>query len=182
MTVQIPNPTSHALREVKEALGERILLDPEVRDRFRSDCGRLVDHEPGAVARCTSAEEVAEVVRFCRDKHIPLVPRGQAHTQSGQATSRGGIVLDTSAMAVIHDGQVFRHTDVTSLRMRPLSRATIERYVAADQPLDCAGAYKLESRGVALFEKIDSADHSAITGLPLMALVTILRELGYEIP
>jgi 7-methyl-GTP pyrophosphatase len=87
-----------------------------------------------------------------------------------------------TAMAVIHDDQVFRHTDVTSLRMRPLSRAAIERYVAADQPLDCAGAYKLESRGVALFEQIDSADHSAITGLPLLALVRILCELGYEIP
>jgi septum formation protein len=87
-----------------------------------------------------------------------------------------------TAMAVIHDDQVFRHMDVTSLRMRPLSRAAIERYVSADQPLDCAGAYKLESRGVALFEKIDSADHSAITGLPLLALVRILCELGYEIP
>jgi septum formation protein len=87
-----------------------------------------------------------------------------------------------TAMAVIRDDQVFRHTDVTSLRMRPLSRAAIERYVAADQPLDCAGAYKLESRGIALFEKIDSADHSAITCLPLMALVRILSELGYEIP
>jgi septum formation protein len=87
-----------------------------------------------------------------------------------------------TAMAVIHDDRVFRHTDVTSLRMRPLSRAAIERYVATDQPLDCAGAYKLESRGIALFEKIDSADHSAITGLPLMALVRILSELGYEIP
>jgi septum formation protein len=87
-----------------------------------------------------------------------------------------------TAMVVIHHDQVFRHTDVTSLRMRPLSRAAIERYIAADQPLDCAGAYKLESRGVALFEQIDSADHSAITGLPLLALVRILCELGYEIP
>jgi septum formation protein len=87
-----------------------------------------------------------------------------------------------TAIAVIHDDQVFRHSDVTSLRMRPLSRAAIKRYVAADQPLDCAGAYKLESRGVALFEQIDSADHSAITGLPLLALVRILCELGYEIP
>ena len=66
--------------------------------------------------------------------------------------------------------------------MRRLSRAAIERYVAADQPLDCAGAYKLESRGIVLFEKIESDDHTAVTGLPLIALVTILRELGYEIP
>ena len=66
--------------------------------------------------------------------------------------------------------------------MRRLSHEAIERYVAADQPLDCAGSYKLESRGIALFEKIESDDHTAVTGLPLIALVTILRELGYEIP
>jgi septum formation protein len=108
---------------------------------------------------------------------------GSVHRAVEQLAAMAGQTHELiTAMAVIHDDQVFRHTDVTTLRMRPLSREAIERYVAADQPLDCAGAYKLESRGVALFEKIDSADHSAITGLPLMALVTILRELGYEIP
>ena len=66
--------------------------------------------------------------------------------------------------------------------MRPLSREAIERYVAADRPLDCAGSYKLESRGIVLFDRIESDDHSAITGLPLIALVTILRELGFAIP
>ena len=40
--------------------------------------------------------------------------------------------------------------------MRPLSRDAIERYVAADQPLDCAGSYKLESRGIVLFDRIES--------------------------
>lgn len=87
-----------------------------------------------------------------------------------------------TSLAVIQGEQFFRHTDVTRLWMRRLSQAAIERYVAADQPLDCAGSYKLESRGILLFEKIESDDHTAITGLPLMALVTILRELGYEIP
>ena len=87
-----------------------------------------------------------------------------------------------TAMAIRHEGRTILHTDVTTLRMRPLTRAEIERYVAADRPLDCAGAYKLESRGIALFERIDSADHTAITGLPLVALTTILRELGYSIP
>jgi len=66
--------------------------------------------------------------------------------------------------------------------MRRLSRAAIERYVAADRPFDCAGSYKLESRGIVLFEEIESKDHTAITGLPLIALVSILRELGFAIP
>ena len=83
---------------MKEALGDRILLDEEVRSSFRSDFGRMVDRLPGAVARCASAEEVAEVVRFCRERRIPIVPRGQGHTQSGQATTDTGVVLDTSSM------------------------------------------------------------------------------------
>jgi septum formation protein len=87
-----------------------------------------------------------------------------------------------TALVVIRGERTFRHTDITTLRMRPLSRAAIERYVAADRPLDCAGSYKLESRGIALFDQIETNDHTAITGLPLIALATILCELGFEIP
>jgi septum formation protein len=87
-----------------------------------------------------------------------------------------------TALVVVQRDRVLEHTDVTTLTMRRLSHAAIERYVAADQPLDCAGAYKLESRGIVLFERIESEDHTAVVGLPLMALVTILRELGYEVP
>jgi septum formation protein len=87
-----------------------------------------------------------------------------------------------TALVVIRGDETFRHTDVTRLQMRPLSCDAIERYVDADRPLDCAGSYKLESRGIVLFDRIESDDHSAITGLPLIALVTILRELGFAIP
>jgi septum formation protein len=87
-----------------------------------------------------------------------------------------------TALVVIRGSDVFRHTDVTRLTMRPLERHAIERYVAADAPIDCAGSYKLESRGIVLFDRIESDDHSAITGMPLIALVTILRGLGFAIP
>jgi septum formation protein len=87
-----------------------------------------------------------------------------------------------TAMVVIHADRAYRHTDITTLRMRRLDRAAIERYVAADQPLDCAGSYKLESKGIVLFDQIETNDHTAITGLPLIALTTILRDLGFEIP
>ena len=87
-----------------------------------------------------------------------------------------------TAMAVWSEGRMIRHTDLTTLVMRPLTRAAIERYVTADQPLDCAGAYKLESRGIALFERIETEDHTAVTGLPLVALASILIRLGFELP
>lgn len=86
-----------------------------------------------------------------------------------------------TALVVRRKDRVLAHTDVTRLWMRPLTRAELERYVSADRPADCAGSYKLEQRGIALFERIESADHTAITGLPLIALVTMLRELGFSL-
>jgi septum formation protein len=108
---------------------------------------------------------------------------GTADRAIEQLTSMAGRTHELiTALVVIRGSDVFRHTDVTRLRMRPLPRDAIERYVAADEPTDCAGSYKLESRGIVLFDRIESDDHSAITGMPLIALVTILRELGLTIP
>jgi septum formation protein len=87
-----------------------------------------------------------------------------------------------TAMSVWHQGQAHEHVDVTTLTMRVLRQDEIERYVDADEPLDCAGSYKLESLGIALFESIESSDHTAITGLPLIALVGILRDLAVVLP
>jgi septum formation protein len=87
-----------------------------------------------------------------------------------------------TALAVWCRGAFHAHTDVATLAMRHLTRAEAERYVEADDPTDCAGSYKLERRGIALFERIEAADHSAITGLPLIALTSILRELGFAVP
>lgn len=74
------------------------------------------------------------------------------------------------------------HTDVTRLWMRPLTAHQITRYLDADEPYDCAGSYKIEARGVALFTRIASDDPSAIEGLPLMALTTLLGQAGWELP
>ena len=87
-----------------------------------------------------------------------------------------------TAIAVWADGNSYEHVDIARLTMRDLSAAEIARYVEVDLPTDCAGSYKLESLGVALFERIEAADHSAITGLPLMALSGILRRLNFQIP
>lgn len=80
------------------------------------------------------------------------------------------------------DNRQLIHLDRTRLTMRPLSRSELERYVALDQPTDCAGSYKIEAAGITLFERIETADFTAITGLPLIATVTMLRETGIVIP
>ena len=75
--------------------------------------------------------------------------------------------------------------DVHTLSMRALTAQQIAAYVAYDQPSGCAGAYKLESRGIALFDRIEAdprtADDTAIVGLPLMLLCELLRRFGVDV-
>lgn len=87
-----------------------------------------------------------------------------------------------TAVAACHQGTCLTHIDETRLTMRPIDRETAERYIAADRPLDCAGAYKIESLGIALFDRIETEDHTAITGLPLVTIARWLNTLGIPVP
>jgi len=100
----VHSPTeSHALHGLKEKFGDRVQLDADVRRQFITDYGKVVHRMPGAVARMENAEQVAELVRWCREHGVPIVGRGPGHTQTGQSTTDGGVVLDTSSMQTIHE-------------------------------------------------------------------------------
>jgi septum formation protein len=71
--------------------------------------------------------------------------------------------------------------EVVELKMRPLTGAQVEAYVKLDQPLDCAGAYKIEAAGIKLFEKISTNDFNAIVGLPLIELQSRLVRQGFRL-
>ncbi len=73
-------------------------------------------------------------------------------------------------------------TDTTRVVFRQLSAAEIARYVAAEQPLDCAGSFKAEGLGISLFEYIESKDPTALIGLPLISLARLLRAAGITLP
>ena len=70
----------------------------------------------------------------------------------------------------------------TTVKMRELSDETIERYLREDQPYDCAGSAKIEALGIALVEKVKSDDPTALIGLPLITLVTMLKRAGISLP
>lgn len=72
--------------------------------------------------------------------------------------------------------------DNTHVHFRQLDADTIARYIERERPLDCAGSFKCESLGIALFERIETEDPTALIGLPLIALCRLLRELEIEIP
>ena len=71
--------------------------------------------------------------------------------------------------------------DTSRVRLRPLAPAEIERYVATERPLDCAGALKLEGLGISLCESVETRDPTALIGLPLIATAQLLRDHGISI-
>ncbi|KAA2285632.1 Maf family protein [Arenimonas fontis] len=76
----------------------------------------------------------------------------------------------------------FEHCDLTEVRFRALADDEILRYLAAEQPYDCAGSFKSEGLGISLFAAIRSEDPTALIGLPLIALTGALREAGFALP
>jgi 7-methyl-GTP pyrophosphatase len=73
-----------------------------------------------------------------------------------------------------------RLVDVTSV-FRVLGDAEIDSYLRREQPFDCAGSVRSEALGIALFARIDSSDPSALIGLPLIAVVDLLRAEGMPV-
>lgn len=69
----------------------------------------------------------------------------------------------------------------TPVRFRNLTAAQIEDYVSREQPLDCAGAFKSEGLGIALFERLGGDDPNALIGLPLIALCSMLESAGLPV-
>lgn len=105
----------------------------------------------------------------------------QLRMMSGQKVRfRTGVCLLRGDNPV--EQQAFEALDTTTVQFRELDDAEIERYVDAEQPLDCAGSFKSEGLGISLFDAIESKDPTALIGLPLIALCGMLRQAGFALP
>ena len=105
-----------------------------------------------------SREQAAEHLRFFSDKEMKL----------------------TSAVALARAGKLdWRHVETAALHVRELSESFIEGYLDAEWPDVgyCVGVFRLEGRGVQLFDRIEG-DHFTILGMPLLPLLDALRERG----
>lgn len=94
----------------------------------------------------------------------------------------GREVVFHTAVCVAAPGRQIEFADRTVVRFRELADAEIDRYLERERPFDCAGSFKSEGLGAALFEGIRNDDPSALIGLPLIALARALRELGFALP
>jgi len=97
---------------------------------------------------------------------------------------RGRVVVFHTALALLdtRNGAVQCRDVPTEVRFRDSTDSMLRRYLEKEQPYDCAGSAKAEALGIALTERITSDDPTALIGLPLIALTTMLLRAGVTIP
>ena len=95
----------------------------------------------------------------------------------------GKVVVFQTAIAVVCQASGFCQQALAPVKVkfRELSDAEIENYLQAEQPYDCAGSAKSEGLGIALLERIDNDDPTALVGLPLIRTATLLRAAGFDL-
>jgi len=107
-------------------------------------------------------------------------PRDRSEAAKHLRLFSGQPMILTSAVALARNGEVdWSHTQSATLYVRTLSDAFIESYLDAEWPEVgyCVGVFRMEGRGVNLFERVDG-DHFTILGMPLMPLLGALRDRG----
>jgi septum formation protein len=110
-------------------------------------------------------------------------PGTHAAARAQLLASSGNTVHFYTGLALVGtDSGVSRSClETFSVTFRNLGAQEIEGYLKLEQPYDCAGSFKCEGLGIALFEKMQGNDPTALEGLPLIATSTLLREVGVNV-
>ena len=107
-------------------------------------------------------------------------PHSEARARQQLADASGQAITFYTGLAISH-AATHRYKVICepfTVHFRALSAAEIAGYVRKEQPLQCAGSFKCEGLGIALFEKLEGRDPNTLIGLPLIALGELLREVG----
>ena len=90
----------------------------------------------------------------------------------------------STGLSIQHLNSGFERTLVEhyQVKFRKLSLDEVQRYVAIEQPLQCAGSFRCEGLGISLFESMSGNDQTTLMGLPLIQLCYYLRQLNIVIP
>ena len=152
-----------------------------------SDPHELTQKLAIAKARSVQPDHKSSIIigsdQVCYHNGIILGKTGSINKSFKQLKSMQGSehLLITSYCILDGDEEIVR-TNTTKLEMRPLSDEQIKNYLSTDNPIDCAGSYKLELNGIGLMKSIQTSDYTAIIGLPLIMLANDLNNIGISVP
>ncbi|EBD1321583.1 Maf family protein [Salmonella enterica] len=116
------------------------------------------------------------------DGEITGKPLTEEKARQQLAKASGNIVTFYTGLALYNSASGHLQTEVEpfDVHFRHLSEAEIDDYVLKEHPLHCAGSFKSEGLGIALFERLEGRDPNTLIGLPLIALCQMLRREGFN--
>jgi len=167
-------------------------------------CAPDIDEHPNpsekadALASRLSVAKTLAGAALQRDEHSLIIGSDQVASCRGRLLGKPGTIekaqqqlawcagntvrFETGLAVFDSDTQtLLQHTEPFEVRLRALSEREIAHYVERDQPLDCAGSFRWESLGIALFQGMSGHDPTALEGLPMIALCSFLQDLGVEV-
>ncbi len=158
---------------------------PLVGESARQLVERLAIAKAQSVARdypgdlIIGSDQVAE-----QDGKIIGKPADHADAVKQLQAASGSLATLFCGIALVNgmNGQIRSDVVTVKVECRELTDAEIERYLLADKPYNCCGSLKVESLGITLLRRIRSDDPNAITGLPVIRLLELLREAGLSLP
>jgi septum formation protein len=160
--------------------------EPELPGEPPADrAGRLAAHKAEAVASRLHDALVIGSDQVAALRNAVLHKPGKVEQSREQLRASSGNIVDFYTGICVIDTRTGRREsalDHTRVMFRKLADAEINRYLARENPLDCAGSFKSEGAGIALFERIESVDPTALIGLPMIALSRLLRNAGLALP
>ncbi len=111
------------------------------------------------------------------DGEITGKPLTEENARQQLLKARGNIVTFYTGLALYNSATGHLQTEVEpfDVHFRHLSEAEIDDYLRKERPLHCAGSFKSEGLGIALFERLEGRDPNTLVGLPLIALCQMLR-------
>jgi septum formation protein len=191
MTAIVLASSSHYRRQLLEKLHIKFVSCVTAIDE-----ARRTDESPEALVSRLSIAKAKQVANTYTEhliigsdqvaalKHEILGKPGGRDAAIRQLTAQSGqIVRFFTGVCVLNSatGRWLNDVDVCTVHFKSLNPRQIEKYVDLEQPFDCAGSFKSEGLGIALFEKITGEDPNALIGLPLIKLVALLEKFGVSV-
>ena len=156
----------------------------------------LAGETPEALVRRLSEAKARAVEQACQGLIIgsdqiattgsKILGKPGTHTRAAEQLwgLSGRLVTFHTGLCLLNSVTGEAQVDVIPFRVqfRQLDEARIERYLQADQPYNCVGSFKSEGLGITLFERMEGDDPTALIGLPLIRLTTLLARAGVVLP
>lgn len=116
------------------------------------------------------------------DGEITGKPHTEENARKQLKKASGNIVTFYTGLALYNsvNGQLQTECEPFDVHFRHLTEQEINHYVQKESPLNCAGSFKSEGLGIALFERLEGRDPNTLVGLPLIALCQMLRREGFN--